>query len=53
MFGREMPGAHTAIGDVEGLEGVLSAPGISGRWVHSVESKRLVFHGFKVTGRLL
>ncbi|CAN0375745.1 unnamed protein product, partial [Pylaiella littoralis] len=32
VFGREMPGAHTAIGDVEGLEGVLSAPGISGRW---------------------
>lgn len=33
LFGREMPNGHTALGDVMGLEEVLSAPGISERWV--------------------
>ncbi|CAM9697670.1 unnamed protein product [Scytosiphon promiscuus] len=32
LFGFVMPGAHTALGDVHGLESVLSAPGISERW---------------------
>lgn len=33
LYGFKMPGAHTALGDVHGLESVLSAPGISERWV--------------------
>eukprot|EP00903_Cladosiphon_okamuranus_P021747 g19995.t1 len=32
LYGYEMPGAHNAMGDVHGLESVLSAPGISERW---------------------
>lgn len=32
LFGREMPGAHTALGDIQGLERILSAPGIAERW---------------------
>lgn len=31
LYGYEMPGAHTAMGDVDGLESILSAPGISER----------------------
>ena len=32
LYGVDMPGAHTALGDVHGLESVLSAPGISERY---------------------
>lgn len=31
LYGYKMPGAHNAMGDVYGLESVLSAPGISER----------------------
>lgn len=34
LYGFAMPGAHTALGDVTGLERVLSAPGIRERWVN-------------------
>ncbi|CAM9655915.1 unnamed protein product [Ectocarpus fasciculatus] len=32
LYGYEMPGAHDALGDVVGLERILSAPGIKERW---------------------
>ncbi|CAM9539187.1 unnamed protein product [Scytosiphon promiscuus] len=32
IFGQEMPDAHTALADVEGLEAVLSSCGIAERW---------------------
>ncbi|CAN0367210.1 unnamed protein product [Discosporangium mesarthrocarpum] len=32
LYGTGMSGAHTALGDVHGLESVLRAPGISERW---------------------
>lgn len=32
LYGHELPGAHNALGDVEGLERILSAPGIAERW---------------------